>query len=48
LRTIIEDLMLDIMYDLPSSKKAARIEVTREMVESNELSFARLKKAVGE
>jgi ATP-dependent Clp protease ATP-binding subunit ClpX len=48
LRTIIEDLMLDIMYDLPSSKKTAGIEVTRQMVEDNELSFARLKKAVGE
>jgi ATP-dependent Clp protease ATP-binding subunit ClpX len=48
LRTIIEDLMLDIMYDLPSSKKAARIDINRKMVEENEPSFARLKKAVGE
>jgi len=48
LRTIIEDMMLDIMYDLPSSKKTARIEVTRTMVEENEASLARLKKAVGE
>jgi ATP-dependent Clp protease ATP-binding subunit ClpX len=48
LRTIIEDLMLDLMYDLPSSKRATRIEVTRHMVEDNELSLARLKKVVGE
>jgi ATP-dependent Clp protease ATP-binding subunit ClpX len=48
LRTIIEDLMLDIMYDLPSSKKATKIDITRKTVEETESSFARLKKAVGE
>ncbi len=48
LRTIIEDLMLDVMYELPSSKKTTRIEITREMVEGNNLGFDRLKKAVGE
>jgi ATP-dependent Clp protease ATP-binding subunit ClpX len=48
LRTIIEDLMLDVMYDLPSTKKAPKIQITRQMVEDNELSFERLKRVVGE
>ncbi len=48
LRTIIEELMLDIMYELPSNKKATRIEVTKRMVDENEAGFERLKKAVGE
>lgn len=48
LRTIIEDLMLDVMYELPSAKRATRIEITRDMVEENNLGFDRLKKAVGE
>jgi ATP-dependent Clp protease ATP-binding subunit ClpX len=48
LRTIIEDLMLDLMYDLPSSKKSGRILVTRQMIDDNEARFERLKEAVGE
>jgi ATP-dependent Clp protease ATP-binding subunit ClpX len=48
LRTIIEELMLDLMYDLPSSRKPGRVVITKKMVEDNELSFERLKKAVGE
>jgi ATP-dependent Clp protease ATP-binding subunit ClpX len=47
LRSIIEDLMLDLMYDLPSAKTAAKVRVTRQMVETNELAFDRLKPAVG-
>jgi ATP-dependent Clp protease ATP-binding subunit ClpX len=47
LRTIIEDLMLDIMFYLPSAKKAARIKITKRMVEENELSFERIKQAIG-
>jgi len=47
LRTIIEDLMLDIMFDLPTMKKASKIRVTRRMVEENELSYERLKIAAG-
>jgi ATP-dependent Clp protease ATP-binding subunit ClpX len=47
LRTIIEDLMLDIMFFLPSKKESTKIEITKKMVEENELSFERLKKAVG-
>ena len=33
LRMILEDLMLDLMYHLPSQKKVNEFEVTREMVE---------------
>jgi len=47
LRTIIEDLMLDIMFDLPSMKKSTKIRVTKRMVEENELSYERLKMAAG-
>ncbi len=38
LRTIIEDLMLDIMFYLPSMKTKSKIIVTREMVETNGLT----------
>lgn len=38
LRTIIEDLMLDLMFYLPSMKTKTRIVVTREMVETNGLA----------
>jgi ATP-dependent Clp protease ATP-binding subunit ClpX len=48
LRTIIEDLMLDIMYELPSNKKATKIQVSKRMVDENKAGFERLKKAVGE
>ncbi|MFZ2053754.1 MAG: ATP-dependent Clp protease ATP-binding subunit ClpX [Candidatus Aminicenantales bacterium] len=48
LRTIIEDLMLDLMYELPSSRQDTKIVITRKMVEASGPAFARLKKAVGE
>ena len=48
LRTIIEDLMLDLMYDLPSYRRETKILITREMVEASGPAFVRLKKAVGE
>jgi len=48
LRTIIEDLMLDVMFHLPSSKKSKKIKITKGMVKDKELSFERLKRAVGE
>ncbi len=32
LRMILEDLMLDLMYDLPSTKKVKECVVTREVV----------------
>jgi len=47
LRSIIEDLMLDLMFDLPSSKKTAKVKITKRMVETNDLAFDRLKPAVG-
>ena len=48
LRTIIEDLMLDLMFDLPSSKKPARIKITKRMVEEGAAGAERVKPAVGE
>jgi ATP-dependent Clp protease ATP-binding subunit ClpX len=33
LRSIVEELMLDIMYELPSRKDVSRCTITREMVE---------------
>lgn len=47
LRSIIEDLMLDIMFHLPTTKKSATIKITKRMVERNELDFHSLKQAVG-
>ncbi len=47
LRTILEDLMLDIMFNLPSSKKTSPIEITQKMVEENELSYEKFKPAIG-
>ena len=47
LRSIIEDLMLDIMFHLPTTKKTTRIKITKRMVERNELDFQSLKQAVG-
>ena len=32
LRMIIEDLMLDLMYQMPGQKKAREVVITREMV----------------
>jgi ATP-dependent Clp protease ATP-binding subunit ClpX len=37
LRMILEELMLDLMYHLPSQKKLKEFEVTREMVEKREV-----------
>jgi ATP-dependent Clp protease ATP-binding subunit ClpX len=48
LRTIIEDLMLDLMYELPSAGHDTKVVITRKMVEGSGPPFARLKKAVGE
>ena len=39
LRMILEELMLDLMYHLPSQKKVKEFEVTREMVEKAERFF---------
>jgi ATP-dependent Clp protease ATP-binding subunit ClpX len=48
LRTIIEDLMLDLMYDLPTSRRDSPIVITKSMVDDSGPEFERLKKAVGE
>ena len=40
LRMILEELMLDLMYHLPSQKKVKDFEVTQQMVESRDISLA--------
>jgi len=45
LRMIIEELMLDMMYHLPGSKKAKDVEITAEMVQKRDLSVLLLEKA---
>jgi ATP-dependent Clp protease ATP-binding subunit ClpX len=45
LRMILEDLMLDLMYYLPSYKKVREFQVTREMVMSQKISLTLLEKA---
>ncbi len=45
LRMILEDLMLDLMYYLPSYKKVREFVVTKEMVMAQQLSVARLEQA---
>ena len=45
LRMILEDLMLDLMYFVPSYKKVKEFQVTREMVLSQKISLTLLEKA---
>src|ERR1700677_3246992 len=45
LRMILEELMLDLMFHLPSQKKLKEFEVTREMVEKRSASVAMMEKA---
>ncbi len=45
LRMILEELMLDLMYYLPSYKKVRDFTVTREMVTSQKISLTLLEKA---
>jgi len=45
LRMILEELMLDLMYNLPSQKKVKEFEVSREMVEKRNVSLAMMEKA---
>lgn len=47
LRGILEDLMLDIMYHLPSKKTPTTLKITKKMVEKNEVSFQGLRKVAG-
>ena len=44
LRLITEDLMLDVMYELPSAKKVKEFVITREMVENRDVVFKLLEK----
>src|SRR5882672_9262661 len=45
LRMILEELMLDLMYHLPSQKKVKEFEVTREMVDKRDVSITMMDKA---
>jgi ATP-dependent Clp protease ATP-binding subunit ClpX len=45
LRMILEELMLDLMYQLPSNKKVKDLEITDEMVKNRDLSVSLLEKA---
>ena len=45
LRMILEELMLDLMYHLPSQRRIKDFEVTREMVEKRDVSIAMMEKA---
>ena len=45
LRMILEELMLDLMFTLPSQKKLKEFEVTREMVEKRSASLSMMEKA---
>jgi len=45
LRMILEELMLELMYNLPSQKKVTEFEVTSEMVEKHDVSLATMDKA---
>jgi ATP-dependent Clp protease ATP-binding subunit ClpX len=44
LRMILEELMLDLMYQLPGQKKIKEFEVTREMVEKRDVAMPRVEK----
>jgi ATP-dependent Clp protease ATP-binding subunit ClpX len=45
LRMILEEMMLDLMYHLPSQKKVKEFEVTKEMVERRDISLQSMEKA---
>jgi ATP-dependent Clp protease ATP-binding subunit ClpX len=45
LRMILEELMLDLMYHLPSNKKVKELVITAEMVAKRDLSVTLLEKA---
>ena len=45
LRMILEELMLDLMYHLPSNKKVKDLEISDEMVKNRDLSLSLLEKA---
>ncbi len=45
LRMILEDLMLDLMYYIPSYKKVREFQVTKDMVLAQKISLTLLEKA---
>ncbi|MCC7031998.1 MAG: ATP-dependent Clp protease ATP-binding subunit ClpX, partial [Acidobacteria bacterium] len=45
LRMIIEDLMLDLMYQLPGQKKSRECVITREMVVNKNTGLEVIEKA---
>jgi ATP-dependent Clp protease ATP-binding subunit ClpX len=45
LRMILEDLMLDLMYQLPGQKRLKEFEVSKEMVEKRDVSIQMMEKA---
>jgi ATP-dependent Clp protease ATP-binding subunit ClpX len=45
LRMILEELMLDLMYHLPSQKRVKEFEVTKEMVERRDVSIPAMERA---
>ncbi len=45
LRMILEELMLDLMYHLPSNKKIKDLEITADMIKNRDLSLMLLDKA---
>jgi len=45
LRMILEEMMLDLMYHLPSQKRVKEFEVTKEMVERRDISLPAMEKA---
>src|ERR1700693_396226 len=47
LRMILEELMLDLMFQLPSQKKLKEFEVTREMVEKRSATFTTVMEKAG-
>ncbi|MGH9870269.1 MAG: ATP-dependent Clp protease ATP-binding subunit ClpX [Candidatus Polarisedimenticolia bacterium] len=47
LRMILEEIMLDLMYQLPSQKKAREFELTREMVEKRDVTIQSVMEKAG-
>jgi ATP-dependent Clp protease ATP-binding subunit ClpX len=47
LRMILEELMLDLMYHLPSQKRIKDFEVTREMVDKRDLAIVAVMEKAG-
>jgi len=44
LRTVLEDIMLDLMYDLPSRKEVDQVTITREVIDDGEVPLTTKRK----